>query len=148
MPPRSADPVTIVHNVTVVGGGHLGTGRYLIESEEIDGISVFTLSRRDRGLCRFLGYPVNLPQPMAGKDQWLDHLIAVRDREVDRLIAEAGPKDMPHSAARGVVGVRVQLASGVRRGMGRRLRRATTGDGDDARILPCHRTRCPTSRMW
>ena len=113
MPPRSADPVTIVHNVTVVGGGHLGTGRYLIESEEIDGISVFTLSRRDRGLCRFLGYPVNLPQPMDGKDQWLDHLIAVRDREVDKLLAEAEPKDTLHSTARGAVGARVQLASGV-----------------------------------
>ena len=139
--------MTTVHNVTVVGGGHLGTGRYLIESEEIDGISVFTLSRRDRGLCKFLGYPVNRPQPMAGKDQWLDHLIAVRDREVDKLLAEAEPKDTLHSAARGAVGVRVQLASGVRRGMGRRLRRATTGDDDDdARILTRHRTQWPTSR--
>ena len=120
----------------------------MIDTEDIDGVSVFTLSRRDRGLCKFLGYPVNRPQPMAGKDQWLDHLIAVRDREVDKLLAEAEPKDTLHSAARGAVGVRVQLASGVRRGMGRRLRRATTGVGDDARILPCHRTRCPTSRMW
>ena len=147
-PPRSADPVAIIHNVVVVGGGYLGNGRYVVDIEEIDGVSVFTVCRRDRGLCKFLGYNVGVPQPMAGKDEWVDYLIAVRDREIDRLIADAGPKDMMHSAARGAVGVRVQLASGVRRGMGRRLRRATTGDGDDARILPCHRTRCPTSRMW
>ena len=113
MPPRGADPVAILPRVVVVGGGFLGDGRYMIDTDDIDGVSVFTLSRRDRGLCKFLGYPVNQPQPMAGKDQWLDHLIAVRDREVDKLLAEAEPKDTLHSAARGAVGVRVQLASGV-----------------------------------
>ena len=85
----------------------------MIDTDDIDGVSVFTLSRRDRGLCKFLGYPVNRPQPMAGKDQWLDHLIAVRDRAVDKLLVEAEPKDTLHSTARGAVGARVQLASGV-----------------------------------
>ena len=112
-PPRSADPVAIIHNVVVVGGGYLGNGRYVVDIEEIDGVSVFTVCRRDRGLCKFLGYNVGVPQPMAGKDEWMDYLIAVRDREIDRLIADAGPKDMMHSAARGAVGVRAQLASGA-----------------------------------
>ena len=113
MPPRGAGPVAILPRVVVVGGGFLGDGRYMIDTEDIDGVSVFTLSRRDRGICKFLGYPGHLPQPMAGKDQWLDHLIAARDREVDKLMTEAEPKDALRSAARGAVGVRVQLASGV-----------------------------------
>ena len=105
--------MAVLPNVVVVGGGFLGNGRYMIDTDDIDGVSVFTLSRRDRGLCKFLGYSVKVPQPMAGKDQWLDHLIAARDREVDKLMTEAEPKDALRTAARGAVGVRVQLASGV-----------------------------------
>ena len=90
--PVVPEPTELVRDTVVVRGGLLGSRQWVYEPAVINGKEFLVLNRKDRELCKFLGYDVTKGSPMTGA-LWKDQLAVLRNVEVDRLIALNKPQD-------------------------------------------------------
>ena len=91
-------PVTITRGSAAISGGGISSKKgswaqpWVAPVHVYDGTEFVTVDRRSRGLARFLGYNMSTGNPLAGAC-WPNYLVALRDGEVDRLIAQNTPDE-------------------------------------------------------